>query len=81
MCFAPVLSMDEAPAHPHNVARDTFVEVAGIPQPNAAPRFSRTPGGIQGPPAHAGQHTDEVLSEAGLSAEDIAGLRASGAVA
>ncbi len=81
VCFAPVLSMDEAPHHPHNVARETFVEVAGIPQPNAAPRFSRTPGGIQGPPAHAGQHTDEVLAEAGLSAEDIAGLRASGAVA
>jgi alpha-methylacyl-CoA racemase len=81
VCFAPVLSMDEAPHHPHNVARDTYVEIAGIQNPNAAPRFSRTPGGIQGPPAHAGQHTDEVLAEAGLSADDIAGLRASGAVA
>jgi alpha-methylacyl-CoA racemase len=81
VCFAPVLSMDEAPHHPHNVARDTFVEVAGIQNPNAAPRFSRTPGEIQGPPAHAGQHTDEVLAEAGLSADDIAALRASGAVA
>jgi alpha-methylacyl-CoA racemase len=81
VCFAPVLSMDEAPHHPHNVARDTFVEVAGVQNPNAAPRFSRTPGGIQGPPAHAGQHTDDVLAEAGLSADDIAALRASGAVA
>jgi alpha-methylacyl-CoA racemase len=81
VCFAPVLSMDEAPHHPHNVARDTFVEIAGVQNPNAAPRFSRTPGGIQGPPAHAGQHTDEVLAEAGLSADDIAALRASGAVA
>ncbi len=81
VCFAPVLSMDEAPLHPHNVHRQTFVEVAGIPQPNAAPRFSRTPGAIAGPPAHAGQHTDEVLAEAGLSEDEIAGLRASGAVA
>jgi alpha-methylacyl-CoA racemase len=81
VCFAPVLSMDEAPHHPHNVARDTFVEVAGVQNPNAAPRFSRTPGGIQGPPAHAGQHTDDVLAEIGLSAEDIGALRESGAVA
>jgi alpha-methylacyl-CoA racemase len=81
VCFAPVLSMEEAPHHPHNVARETFVEVAGVQNPNAAPRFSRTPGGIQGPPAHAGQHTDEVLAEAGLSAEEISALRASGAVA
>jgi alpha-methylacyl-CoA racemase len=81
VCFAPVLSMDEAPHHPHNVARDTFVEVAGVQNPNAAPRFSRTPGGIQGPPAHAGQHTDDVLGEIGLSADDIDALRESGAVA
>jgi alpha-methylacyl-CoA racemase len=81
VCFAPVLSMDEAPLHPHNVARETFVDVAGIPNPNAAPRFSRTPGGIAGPPAHAGQHTDEVLAEAGLSEGEIADLRAAGAVA
>jgi alpha-methylacyl-CoA racemase len=81
VCFAPVLSMEEAPHHPHNVARETFIEVAGVQNPNAAPRFSRTPGGIQGPPAHAGQHTDEVLAEAGLSADDISALRASGAVA
>jgi len=81
VCFAPVLSMDEAPHHPHNVERETFVEVAGIQNPNAAPRFSRTPGAIAGPPAHAGQHTDEVLAEIGLTADDIAALRASGAVA
>ncbi len=81
VCFAPVLSMEEAPSHPHNVARDTFVDVAGVPQPNAAPRFSRTPGAIQGPPAHAGQHTDEILAEAGLSADEIAALRDAGAVA
>jgi alpha-methylacyl-CoA racemase len=63
------------------VARDTFVDVAGVPQPNAAPRFSRTPGAVQGPPAHAGQHTDEILAEAGLSTDEIAALRDAGAVA
>ncbi len=81
VCFAPVLSMEEAPEHPHNRHRQTFVEVAGIPQPNAAPRFSRTPGAIAGPPAHAGQHTDEVLAEAGFSPDEIQGLRDGGAAA
>ena len=47
-CFAPVLDWDEAPRHPHNVARQTFVERGGVVQPNAAPRFSRTPGAAGG---------------------------------
>jgi alpha-methylacyl-CoA racemase len=81
VCYAPVLSLSEAPQHPHNVARGTFTEVAGVVQPAPAPRFSRTEAEIGGPPAHAGQHTDEVLAEAGLSADRIAGLKASGAVA
>jgi alpha-methylacyl-CoA racemase len=81
VCFAPVLSIPEATRHPHNVARGTFVEVAGITQPGPAPRFSRTPGEIRRPPAHAGQHTDEVLGEAGFDDERIAKLRASGAIA
>jgi alpha-methylacyl-CoA racemase len=82
VCFAPVLTMSEALEHPHNVARGTFVEVAGIPQPGPAPRFSRTTAEIQRPPAHAGQHTDEVLTEwLGLDADRVAELRASGAVA
>src|SRR3546814_479480 len=46
-CFAPVLAMDEAPNHHHNLARDTFVEHAGVLQPAPAPRFNRTPGAIQ----------------------------------
>src|SRR3954462_9535038 len=58
VCYAPVLSLDEAREHPHNVERGTFKEVAGVVQPGPAPRFSRTPGAIQGPAAHAGQHTD-----------------------
>lgn len=81
ICFAPVLSMSEAPDHPHNVARGTFTEVAGVVQPRPAPRFSRTDSLIQRPPAHAGQHTDDVLSEAGFSAEEIGGLRSQGAIA
>ena len=81
-CFAPVLSMSEAPRHPHNIERNAFVESAGIVQPAPAPRFSATPGEIQRPPAHAGQHTDEVLSEwLGFDAARIAALRESGAIA
>jgi alpha-methylacyl-CoA racemase len=81
VCYAPVLSLSEAPRHPHNVARGTFTEVAGVVQPAPAPRFSRTEAEISAPPAHAGQHTDDVLSEAGLSADRIAELKESGAVA
>jgi len=81
VCFAPVLTIPEAVAHPHNVHRGTFVEVAGIPQPGPAPRFSRTEAAIARPPAHAGQHTDEILAEAGLDADRIAKLRETGAIA
>ena len=81
VCFAPVLSLTEAPEHPHNQHRGTFVEVAGIVQPGPAPRFSRTPGEVRCPPPHAGQHTDEALADWGLPADRIAELRASGAVA
>jgi alpha-methylacyl-CoA racemase len=81
VCFAPVLSIPEAIEHPHNVARGTFVEVAGIPQPGPAPRFSRTQAEVQSPPAHAGQHTDEILAEAGFDAEAVAKLKEAGAVA
>jgi alpha-methylacyl-CoA racemase len=82
VCFAPVLTMSEALEHPHNVERGTFMEVAGIPQPAPAPRFSRTPGTVQRPPAHVGQHTDEVLSDwLGADAARIAELRNGGAIA
>jgi alpha-methylacyl-CoA racemase len=80
-CFAPVLSMSEAPEHPHNQHRGTFVERNGVVQPAPAPRFSRTPAEIQRPPAFPGQHTDEVLTDWGFDADDVAKLRASGAVA
>jgi alpha-methylacyl-CoA racemase len=81
VCFAPVLAIPEAVVHPHNVARGTFVEVAGITQPGPAPRFGRTPGEVRRPPPHAGQHTDEVLRDAGFDADAVAKLRAAGAVA
>ena len=81
VCFAPVLSMEEAYEHPHNQARGTFVSVGDITQPAPAPRFSRTPGAIAGPPVRAGSNTDEVLSEAGFETSEIAKLRETGAIA
>ena len=75
VCFAPVLSPLEAYAHPHNVERETFIEVAGVKQPAPAPRFSRTPGAIDGPPPHPGEHTEEVLSSWGFSENEIQNLR------
>jgi alpha-methylacyl-CoA racemase len=81
VCFAPVLTMQEAALHPHNVARATYVDVAGIAQPAPAPRFSRTAPAVQSPPAAPGQHTDEVLASFGFDTDDVAKLRASGAVA
>jgi alpha-methylacyl-CoA racemase len=80
ICFAPVLSFEEAPKHPHNAARATFVEVEGVTQPAPAPRFSATPGEIQAPPPAIGAHNDEALADWGLSADQIAGLKASGAL-
>jgi alpha-methylacyl-CoA racemase len=80
VCFAPVLSMSEAPGHPHNRHRGTFVEVAGVVQPAPAPRFSRTPGAVSRPPAHAGQDTEAVLADLGFGPAEVAELRASGAV-
>jgi len=79
-CFAPVLSPEEARAHPHNRARQTFIEVGGVAQPGPAPRFSDTPGSVRCPGAAPGSHTDEVLAEWGLSTPKIAALHGSGAV-
>jgi alpha-methylacyl-CoA racemase len=66
ICFAPVLSMTEAPRHKHNTDRQTFVEIEGVVQPAPAPRFSATPGAIQRRPAGLGEHTDEVLKDWGV---------------
>jgi alpha-methylacyl-CoA racemase len=80
-CFAPVLTMAEARAHPHARARGAFVEVAGVSQPRPAPRFSRTDSGIQRPPVAGGANTDEVLGEWGFAAAEIARLRDAKAIA
>ncbi|HUF84800.1 MAG TPA: CaiB/BaiF CoA-transferase family protein [Acidimicrobiia bacterium] len=79
-CFAPVLPMSEAADHPHMKARGTIVEEFGLPQPAPAPRFSRTPGAIQGPPAWPGEHTDEALTDWGFTADELAKLRDAGAI-
>jgi alpha-methylacyl-CoA racemase len=79
-CFAPVLNMDEAPHHPHNVARGSFIKVNGIQQSAPAPRFAGTPAGPVRGPVTAGAHTDAVLHEAGYSDNDILALRAAGAL-
>ena len=71
VCFAPVLDLDEAPKHAHNAARKTFVEVAGVTQPAPAPRFSATPGAIQGPPPTVGAHDREALADWGFSPAEI----------
>ena len=80
-CVAPVLRLSEAPAHPHMAARGTFVESEGLTQPAPAPRFSRTPGAISAPPVLPGQHTDELLADAGYSPAEITQLRQAGAIA
>ena len=80
VCFAPVLDLDEAPRHAHNQARQTFVEVAGVTQPAPAPRFSKTPGAIQGPPPAIGAHDVEALQDWGFSEADVAALKANGAL-
>jgi alpha-methylacyl-CoA racemase len=81
VCFAPVLTMNEAREHPHNRARGTFTEVDGAPQPAPAPRFSRTPGGIRRGPVVPGADTETALREWGLSPAEVAELRDQGAVA
>ncbi len=81
VCFAPVLSMDEATQHPHNVERGTFVEYGGMTQAAPAPRFSRTSPELERPAPHTGQHTDEILADFGLDAEDIAKLHQTNAIA
>jgi alpha-methylacyl-CoA racemase len=80
VCFAPVLNLDEVLDHPHNRARQTFVEVSGVPQPAPAPRFSRTVPEIQRSPPRPGENTEEALADWGFSAEEIAGLREGGAI-
>jgi alpha-methylacyl-CoA racemase len=80
ICFAPVLDLAEAPNHPHNKARETFVEVEGIVQPAPAPRFSRTKSAIQSPAALVGEHSEAILSDWGFSPTEIENLRVKSAI-
>jgi len=81
ICFAPVLSMWEAPNHPHNVARKTFIELEGLSQPAPAPRFSRTEAEVSSPPSIAGEHTDSILKDLGYDETEISSLKNQGGVA
>nr|WP_297401990.1 CaiB/BaiF CoA-transferase family protein [uncultured Marinobacter sp.] len=76
ICFAPVLDLKEAQNHPHNLARQTYVEVGGIKQPAPAPRFSRTEPSVRHEARPYGADTDAVLAEAGFSAGQIDEMRA-----
>ena len=80
VCFAPVLSLEEAPQHPHNVARGTFIDVGGVIQPAPAPRYSETVVDTPTPSPKVGAHSDEILLGLGFNAERIAAIRANGAV-
>jgi alpha-methylacyl-CoA racemase len=79
-CVTPVLDLDEAPRHPHNVARETFLQRDGAYEPAPAPRFSRTRPEIARPPAACGEHGEEILRERGFSPERIDALKRSGAL-
>ncbi len=74
-CVAPVLTLREAPTHPHNATRSTFVDHGGVTQPAPAPRFSRTDPALDRPAPAPGEHTDEILAELGYDPRDIARLR------
>ena len=81
VCFAPVLSIWEAPDHPHNQARETFIEVDGLTQPAPAPRFSRTEPAVTHSARAPGQDTVDVLGDFGFSSAEIENLRQSQVVA
>lgn len=81
VCYAPVLTMSEAAAHPHNVARGTFVEVAGDLQPAPAPRYSATPTAVPAPAPMPGSDSDAILAALGLSEQERDALREAGTVA
>jgi len=80
VCFAPVLNFMDAPKHPANIARETYIEVDGLVQPAPAPRFSRTPSSVDNAGSDAGADTDAVLSAMGFGEQELADLKASGAV-
>jgi alpha-methylacyl-CoA racemase len=80
VCFAPVLTLAEAANHPHNVARQNFIDIAGVVQNAPAPRFSRTKADTPVPRRRPGEDTETVLRTAGFSTPEIERLRAVGAL-
>jgi alpha-methylacyl-CoA racemase len=80
VCFGPVLSLADAPSDPHNIARGVFVTSDGVVQPGPTPRFSETPGNIQGPPSRPGQHSEEILQGFGFDAGRITELKNEGVI-
>jgi alpha-methylacyl-CoA racemase len=80
VCFAPVLSLLEAPRHPHNIARQTFVELGGVTTPAPAPRFSATPSAIQFGALPAGYGATETLTDWGISTRRIEELVSGGII-
>jgi alpha-methylacyl-CoA racemase len=80
VCFAPVLGIDEAPSHPHNAARQTFVTVEGVVQPAPAPRFSASPSSSPAPPPAIGAHNHEALADWGFDEAAIKALEAAAAL-
>lgn len=79
-CLTPVLTPDEAAEHPHNAARQTFVEVDGVTQPAPGPKFDRTPAAEPDAAPAKGADTDEVLAEFGYDARRLQELRSTGAI-
>ena len=80
VCFAPVLNFMEAPKHPANVARQTYIEVDGLTQPAPAPRFSRTPSEVRNSGSDAGADTTSVLSAMGFAESELEDLKNTGAI-
>ena len=80
VCFAPVLSLFEAPEHPHNKARNTFVKLDGVTQPAPAPRFSRTVAEVSHSARAPGVDSRSVLSDCGFSAAEISALATAGVI-
>ena len=79
-CFSPVLDFTEAPEHPHNIARSTFIKIDGTVQPGTAPKFSRSTSHLPSAPKSEGSDTESVLKELGLSDIDIENLVKFGAI-
>ena len=70
-CFAPVLDLEEAPMHPHNLARQTFIEVQGVTHPTPAPKFSRTPASFPAAPLATGEAYEQTLEDWGFSQTEV----------